>query len=135
MILEGMHDSSGLAEITRLVISQLRESKYAIRAPLTTKISDTEYIYKIKHWKESISTSPSGMHLGHYHAMVARHEYSGLTNSLEKDELDWKQSAIQAAHLALANFALTHGYSFKRWRTVVNVMLHKEPGNSKIHHL
>jgi hypothetical protein len=67
--------------------------------------------------------------------MVARHEYSGLTDSLEKDELNSKQSAIQAAHLALTNYALKHGYSFKRWRTVVNVMLHKEPRNSKIHHL
>jgi hypothetical protein len=94
MILEGTYNSSGLAEITWLVISQLRESKYAIRAPLTTKISDMEYINKIKHWKESTSTSPSSMHLGHYHAMVARHEFSGLTDSLEKDELDWKQSAI-----------------------------------------
>jgi hypothetical protein len=126
MILEGTYDSSRLAKITRLVISQLRESKYAICAPLTTKISDTEYINKIKHWKEGTSTFPSGMHLGHYHAMVARHEYSGLTASLEKDELDWKQSAIQSAHLALTNYALMHGYSFERWwRTVVNVMLHK----------
>jgi hypothetical protein len=94
MILEGTYDSSGFADITRLVISQLRESKYAIRAPLTTKISKTDYINKIKNWKESTSTSPSGLHLGHYHAMVARHEYSGLTDSLEKDELDSKQSAI-----------------------------------------
>jgi hypothetical protein len=136
MILEGTYDSSGLAEITRLVISQLRESKYAIRAPLTTKISDTEYINKIKHWKESTSTSPSGMHLGHYNIMVAHHKYSSLTDSLEKDEFDWKQSAIRSTHLALTNYALMHGYSsFERWRTVVNVMLHKEPGNSKIHRL
>jgi hypothetical protein len=114
MILEGTYDSSRFAEITWLVISQLRESKYAICAPLTTKISDTEYINKIKHWKESTSASPSGMHLGHYHAMVAHHEYSGLTDSLKKNELDWKQSAIRAPHLALTTYALTHGYSFER---------------------
>jgi hypothetical protein len=35
--------------------------------------------------------------------MIARHEYSGLKDSLEKDELDSKQSAIQSAHLALTN--------------------------------
>jgi hypothetical protein len=35
-------------------------------------------------------------------------------------------------HLALTNYALTHGYSFKRRRTVVNVMIQKEPGNSKL---
>jgi hypothetical protein len=117
MILDGTYDSSGLADITRLVISNLHESKYAIRAPLTTTISDAAYMSKIKNWKESTSTSPSGLHLGHYHAMVARHDYSGLKDSLEKEELDSKQSAIQSVYLALTNYALTHGCSFKRWRS------------------
>jgi hypothetical protein len=95
MILEGTYDSSGLAKITRLVIPhQLGESKYAIRAPLTTKINNTDYTNKIKNWKESTSTSTSGLQLGHNHAMVAHHKYSGLTDSLEKDELDLKQSVI-----------------------------------------
>jgi hypothetical protein len=76
------------------VISNLRESKYTIHAPLTTTISDAAYMSKIKNWKESTSTSPSGLHLGHYHAIVARHDYSGFKDSLEKDELDQKQSAI-----------------------------------------
>jgi hypothetical protein len=123
MILDGTYDSSGLADITHLVISNLRESKYAIRAPLTTTISDAASMSKIKNWKESTSTSPSGLHLGHYHAMVARHNYSGLKDSLKKDELDCKQAAIRSAHLALTNYALTHGYSFERWRTIINVMI------------
>jgi hypothetical protein len=84
-------NSSGLADITRLVISNLRKSKYAIRAPLTRTISDAAYMSKIKNRKESTSTSQSGLHLGHYHAMVARHDYSGLKDSLEKDKLDRKQ--------------------------------------------
>jgi hypothetical protein len=131
MILDGTYDSSGLADITRLVISYLRTSKYVSRAPLTTTISDAAYISKIQNWKESTSTSPSALHLGHYHAMVARHEYSGLKESLEKEEIDSKQSAIRLAHLALTNYALAHGYSFERWRTVVNVMIQKEPAIRK----
>jgi hypothetical protein len=71
MILDGTYNSSGLADITMLVISNLPTSKYVIRAPLPTTISDAAYITKIKNWKESTSTSPSGLHLGHYHAMVA----------------------------------------------------------------
>jgi hypothetical protein len=67
--------------------------------------------------------------------MVARHDYSGLKDSLEKDEVDSKQSAIQSVHLALTNYARIHGYSFKRWRTVVNVMIQKELGDSKLHQL
>jgi hypothetical protein len=78
MILDGTYNSSGLADITWLVISNLRTSKYVIHPPLTTTISDVAYISKIKNWKESTSMSPSDMHLGHYHAMVARHKYSGL---------------------------------------------------------
>jgi hypothetical protein len=62
---------------------------------------------KIKNWKESTSISLSGLHLGHYHAMVAWHDYSGLKDSMmEKDELNRKQSAIQSVHLALTNYAL-----------------------------
>jgi hypothetical protein len=134
MILDGTYDSSQLADITWLVISNLRASKYDIRAPLTTEIGDDAYTSKIKNWKESTSTSPSGMHLGHYHALIARDIYSNLAdNSLEKQELDSKQSAIRQVHLALTIYALKHGYSFKRWRTVVNMMIQKEPGNSKIH--
>jgi hypothetical protein len=128
MTLDGTYDSSGLADITRLVISNLRKSKYAIRVPLTTTICDAAYVSKIKNWKESTSTSPSGLHLGHYHAMVARHDYSGLKDCLEKDELDRKQSAIQSVHLALTDYALTHGYSFECWRTAVNIMIQKRTG-------
>jgi hypothetical protein len=99
MILDGTYNSSGLADITWIVISKLRKSKYAIRTPSTTTIRDDAYIRsKIKNSKESTSTSPSGLHLGHYHAMVARHEYSGLKDSLEKDEMDSKQSAIRNVH-------------------------------------
>jgi exonuclease III len=125
MILEGTYDASALADITQLVISKMSESKYSIRAPLDTDISEEAYVSKIKSWKESTSTSPSGLHLGHYHAMIARHEFSGLKDSPEKDDLDSKQSAIRRAHLGLTNYALRHGYSFERWRTVVNVMLQK----------
>jgi hypothetical protein len=64
MILDGTYDSSGLADITWLVISNLLcKSKYAIRAPLTKTISDAANLSKIKNWKESTSTSPSGLHL------------------------------------------------------------------------
>ena len=35
----------------------------------------------------------------------------------------------------LLNLTLKHSYSFKRWKTIANVMLHKEAGNFKIHRL
>ena len=33
-------------------------------------ISSEEWIQKFKHWKESTSTSPSGVHLGHYKVLI-----------------------------------------------------------------
>jgi hypothetical protein len=33
------------------------------------------------------------------------------------------------------NYALTHGYSFDRWKVIINVMLLKEPNNPRIHRL
>jgi hypothetical protein len=37
------------------------------------------------------------------------------------------------AHTAMLNYSLHHSYSFNRWKNVVNVMIKKESGNSKIH--
>ena len=48
MILDGTYDSSQLADITRMVISNLQASKYDIRAPLTMEIGDDAYTSKIK---------------------------------------------------------------------------------------
>jgi hypothetical protein len=41
-------------------------------------ITEHEYIGKLQLWKESTLTSPSGLHLGHYKALIARHEYSDI---------------------------------------------------------
>jgi hypothetical protein len=91
IILDGTYDSSGLANITRLVISNLRESKYVIRAPLTTTISDAAYVFKIKNWKESTSTSPSARPASW---SLSRHGSPTRLQRTQRFELDSKQSGI-----------------------------------------
>jgi hypothetical protein len=39
-------------------------------------VSLQEFQGKIDAWRESTTTSPSGMHLGHYKALFAKHKYS-----------------------------------------------------------
>ena len=35
----------------------------------------------------------------------------------------------------MINYCIKHRYSFKRWKTVVNMMIYKDLGNLKIHPL
>jgi hypothetical protein len=79
---------------------------------------------------ESTITWPSGIHLGHYHALIARHCHKDSPNSPECELLDAQQEALINAHVSLRM-----GISYDRWKTVVNIMLEKDPGDPKIHRL
>ena len=93
------------------------------------------FLSKLKSWRESTATSPSGLHLGgHYKAMVSRHSHSDDTDDLTlKHNLDQIQSDLLHVHLTMINYNLLRGYSYSRWQQVVNTMLLKEPGNYRIH--
>ena len=86
---------------------------------------------KYKFWPENTSTSPSGRHLGHYRSLLPNLP----VHSEATEELDAKRQDLVNMHHAVTDYALTHGYSYCRWKKVVNVMLEKEPGNPKIHRL
>ena len=49
--------------------------------------------------------------------------------------LESKRKDLIRAQVSMINYALQHSYSYKRWKQVVNVMIEKEPGNSKVHRL
>ena len=107
-------------------------------------ITDGEFIGKLKVWKESTATSPSGLHLGHYKALIARHSYSNDDDedqehtaaddpgSSKRDEWDYMQRMIRHFHVDLINYALERGYSYKRWQTIANTILFKDPDNVKL---
>ena len=133
-ILDGNYDTSDLADITALVVAGLHRNVHKLRKPLLSTITPAAFKAKIRTWKESTSTSPSGQHLGHFHALIAKHSHSHQLGD-DKDTFDSMQDDIRSAHLSLINYALKHGYSFTRWKTIVNVMIQKDPGNSKIHRL
>jgi hypothetical protein len=104
-------------------------------------ISEDDYVKKLKVWSESTTTSPSGMHLGHYKALIARHSYSTsvpddeLTADFreQRDELNRRQAALLELHLSILNYSLERGYSYVRWQTVANTILFKDNDNVRLH--
>ena len=110
-----------------------------------------EFQGKIRAWRESTTTSPFGMHLGHYKALFAKHKYSHvppLDPSIPpederaqehlkllalKDEYDNMQQTLAWMQLLLLNYALERGYSFTRWQCIANTILFKDRGCVKIH--
>jgi hypothetical protein len=114
-------------------------------------VSMEEFKGKISAWRESTTTSPSGMHLGHYKALFAKHKYSHvppLDPSIPpederaqehlkllalKEEYDNMQQTLEWMHLSLLNYALERGYSFTRWQCIANTILFKDRGCVKIH--
>jgi hypothetical protein len=140
-MLRGQFDATSYDDNVKLLIAHLQYTREVSQDTTRPTISDEDFSDKLKFWSESTTTSPSGTHLGHYKSLIARHSFSSdaaeddLTPAFKarRDELDFKQRAIRTLRLELLNYALERGYSFQRWRKVVNTMLFKDPDNVRLH--
>ena len=144
-ILTGHYDTSQFDKNVALLLQHLQQVHIVAQHPNYPSISEAELIGKLKVWRESTTTSPSGLHLGHYKALIARHQYSddesdsggldadGNQIQSKKEEWDYMQRELRLFHLNLINYALEPGYSYACWRSVVNTILFKEENNIRIH--
>ena len=137
-ILNGEYDATGLDYHVALLIQHLKQSAEMAALISHPTINEQEYIGKLKVWKESTSTSPSGLRLGHYKALIANHDYSGVEEDTieeyaKKEEWDHMQRCLLRLHVQQLNYALERGYAYQRWRKVVNTILFKDPDNVRIH--
>ena len=140
-ILEGCYDASQLNDNVQLLLKHLRQVQTLVELPSFPTISDEEFCGKIRSWAESTTTSPSGLHLGHFKALIARHAFTSdagdedLTEDFKEKraELDAMQADLRALHLAILNYALERGYSLKRWQTIANTILFKDDDNVRLH--
>jgi hypothetical protein len=128
-VLMGAFDSTEIDELTAMILRYCK-SLTAIDE-LHQSISAKDMMSKYKFWPESTSTSPSGRHLGHYRALLPGPDLDTDAARL----FESKRSALETMHHQVLDYALTNGYSYHRWKKVVNIMLEKEPGNPKIHRL
>jgi hypothetical protein len=130
LILHGDYDASELSDLQSLLIQHCKSPQLDA---LSQYITEAEFVSKFKTWNERTSTSPSGIHLGHYKAIVLRNDADLSTE--EGQELENKRTALVRAHVAMINYSIRHAYSYTRWKQVVNVMIEKEPGNARVHRL
>jgi hypothetical protein len=99
--------------------------------PILSYISLDAMKNKYRSWKETTSTSPSGRHLGHRHALL---KADGLVrDSDELQHLDVARNEIWGMHHMMLNYGLKHGYCFERWKKVVTTLIEKDPGDPHIH--
>lgn len=102
---------------------------------LPCEITADEFEGKIKSWRESTTTSPSGRHLGMYKALFTRIHQEEEDISEGDRPISEKQEAIVKLILSVLNYCLRNTHTLDRWKTVTNMMIFKEPGNFKIHRL
>jgi exonuclease III len=129
LMLEGTYTNNELSDITQLLITHIKSESHELPANITF----TDMLNKYINWDERTSTSPSGRHLGHYHCLLSAYD----PNPPNREETDLSKDASQILHLhhSMLQYSTTHGHSFDRWKTIVNVMIEKDPGNPKIHRL
>jgi hypothetical protein len=97
-----------------------------------------EWTGKMKSWKETTSTSPSWMHLGHHKALIKPFlpENPPPETPPELLELEsHRPDHLAQAQVDLLNLAIKNQYTYERWHNVVNFLLAKEPGIPRCHKL
>ena len=90
------------------------------------EIGMEEWKQKFKFWRESTSTSPSGVHLGHFKALI---EPIYVVNDIQLApdlEINTMQQDTLELHLRLINLILQSENSIPRWQRCNNISIPKK---------
>ena len=130
-VLHGDYTDEEIVGIQRLFVDNCR--RVTELDSLAPKVTIADLRGKFTSWRENTSTSPSGRHLGHYKILFSKVDHR--LPEEEQDEIRAQQKDIQQLYVDMINYAIEHKYSYERWKHVVNQMIYKDPGNTKIHRL
>jgi hypothetical protein len=114
-----------LPEAVQRILKKISENPCT--EPIDTEVTTQELKNLFKKWKERTSTSPSGCHLGHWHALQAP---DGDDPSAE----DYEELGdnIMSIHANIMNAATLSGTPLERWKQVDSTMLAKSTGKPRI---
>jgi Reverse transcriptase (RNA-dependent DNA polymerase) len=121
-ILNGTLNSQAYPRAVKAIFKELSKSN---NATVNEVISLEDFKDAMRRWKETTSTSPSGRHLGHYISLLTK----------IGDDTDELGEKILSLHHKMLNIAQYRGQPYERWKSEVEIMLEKEPGDPKIDRL
>jgi hypothetical protein len=75
-MLTGIFDSQDLDDNVRMLNQHMKITTDLAQDPARSTTSNEVFLRKLRVWSESTTTSPSGMHSGHYKALISRHTVS-----------------------------------------------------------
>jgi hypothetical protein len=108
--MSGQYVYKGTDENDKLLLQHLQQPSEIAEMDHIATVSEEKFRGKLKAWQESTATSPSGMHLGHYKAQIAKHQYSVTPEDKDEDHktkrevIDRMQTALLHVHLSLLNY-------------------------------
>jgi hypothetical protein len=102
---------------------------------LPAGITIKEFKASYKKWHVGMSTSLSGQHLSHQHALLQPHGIDELIEPDEHKKAEKSKALNWYVQHGIASYGIKHGYTFDCWKQVVNTMIEKEPGNPQLHQL
>jgi hypothetical protein len=97
----------------QLLLQYLNFNEDIEKLQIATTISEQDSCGKLRVWRESTSTSPSGLHLGHCKALIARHRYCNIPEDKDEEHpqncnrVNHMQQELLNLHITLLNYALT----------------------------
>ena len=113
---------AGGHQATRDILSYLR--RMPNRADIDCRLTTKEVASAISNWRESTSTSPSGVHLGHYKALVKWIP--------DDEEAQTRAEQLLSLRTSLINAGVSAGFCYPRWEKIQSSMLEKIPGIPRI---
>ena len=102
---------------------------------LPPEISLEEFKSSYKKWRVGTSTSPSGRHLSHQHALFQPHGIDRIKEPEEHAAAEKAREDNWQIQHGIVSYAVKYGFCIDRWKQVVNAMIEKEPGNPLLHRL
>jgi hypothetical protein len=110
-----------------LLTSMQRHSK-----EIKVEITGEKMMNKYRRWKERTSTSPSGRHLGHFHALFRPLK---AKDENDRDRLEGIRQDVITLHTIMLQTAYDNEHVYKRWEYILTCMLGKDTGIPRIHRL
>ena len=85
-----------------------------------------------KIWKKRTATSPSGRHLGHFHAFIRHFK---AANDQKRELLEQKREDIIQVHFNMLFIAVIHEHVYNQWKLSLTCMIEKDIGSALVNRL